>query len=45
MGSPRRRYNREIKLEVISRVRESGLSQALVAKDLGINTNTLSRWM
>ncbi len=45
MSSSRRRYSREFKLEVIRRVRESGLSQAQVAKDLGISANTLSRWM
>ncbi len=45
MSSSRRRYSREFKLEVIRRVRESGLSQSQVAKDLGISANTLSRWM
>ena len=45
MSSSRRRYSREFKLEVIRRVRDSGQSQAQVAKDLGISANTLSRWI
>jgi transposase len=45
MNSSRRRYSREFKLEVIRRVRDSGVSQAQVAKDLGISPNTLSRWI
>ena len=40
MSSSRRRYSRELKLEVIRRVHETGLSQAQVAKDLGISANT-----
>lgn len=45
MTPSRRRYSREFKLEVVRRVQESGLSQAQIAKDLGISANTLSRWM
>jgi len=45
MSSPRKRYSREFKLEVVRRVRETGRSQAEVAKELGISANTLSRWM
>jgi transposase len=45
MSSPRKRYGREFKLEVIRRVQETGRSQAQVAKELGIAANTLSRWM
>jgi len=45
MSSPRKRYSREFKLEVIRRVQETGRSQAQVAKELGITANTLSRWM
>lgn len=45
MSPYRRRYSRELKLEVIRRVHETGRSQAQVAKELGISTNTLSRWM
>jgi transposase-like protein len=45
MSSPRKRYGRQFKLEVVRRVQETGRSQAQVAKELGISPNTLSRWM
>lgn len=45
MSSSRKRCSHEFKLETIRRVRETGQSQARVAKELGISANTLSRWM
>ena len=45
MSSSGKRYSREFKLEVIRRVRETGRTQAQVAKELGIAANTLSRWV
>ena len=38
------RYSRELKLEAVRRVLESGLPQNQVARDLGLSPNTLSRW-
>jgi len=45
MRPSRRRYGRELKLEVVRRVQETGRSQAQVAEELGVSANTLSRWM
>lgn len=44
MSPPRRRYGREFKFEVVSRVRGTGRSQAQVAEKYGISPNTLSRF-
>jgi transposase len=42
---PRRRYTKEFKLETVRLVVEQGRTQADVARDLGINSMVLSRWM
>jgi len=47
MGVPRKQYTREFKLEAVRLVTkqgEQGLSQAQVARDLGLNENMLGRW-
>lgn len=41
----RRAFSREYKLEAIRQVRERGVSSSLVAKELGIGANVLSRWV
>jgi len=41
---PRRTYTREFKIEAVRLATESGSSVARVAKDLGINENTLYNW-
>ncbi len=45
MGSRRRTFNREYKIEAVKLVTEAGNSQAQVAADLGIHPNTLCRWV
>ena len=45
MSTPRRRFNREFKLEAIRRVQETGRTQSQVAEELGVSANTLCRWM
>jgi len=44
MGRPRRRFTREFKLEALRQVVESRRSQAEVARELGVNPETLYRW-
>ncbi len=44
MGSKRRRYSREFKLEALREILEEGRSARQVAKDLGIAAETLYRW-
>jgi len=41
----RRSFSREYKLEAVRQVRERGVSSSLVAKELGIGANVLSRWV
>jgi transposase-like protein len=45
MGDSGRRYDAEFKADAIKMVRESGRSAASVAKDLGINPQTLRNWL
>lgn len=45
MGSPRRRFTREFKLEAVKMALEGGRSQVSVARDLGINPETMYRWV
>ena len=45
MSTPRRRFNREFKLEAIRRVEETGRTLSQVAEELGVSANTLCRWM
>ena len=45
MKTPRRRFTRELKLEAVRRVQETGRTQAQVAEELGVSSNTLCRWM
>jgi len=45
MGSRRRNFTREYKIEAVKLVTEAGNSQAQVASDLGIHPNTLCRWI
>ena len=41
----RRKYSKEFKLDAVSLVLEQGYSQAEAARNLGINSNMLSRWI
>lgn len=45
MGSRRRTFTREYKIEAVKLVTEAGHSQLQVASDLGIHRNTLCRWV
>src|SRR5262245_19265982 len=44
MRRPRRRYTREFKVEALRQVRDSGRPQAELARELGLNPETLYRW-
>ena len=44
MGRSRRRFTREFKLEALRQVMESRRPQAEVARELGLNPETLYRW-
>jgi transposase len=41
---PRRSYTREYKVEAVRMTTEGGVPVAQVARDLGINDNTLHNW-
>jgi len=41
----RRRFTREFKLEAVRQVVSEGRTRAQVAKDLGLNSNLLGRWV
>ena len=41
---PRKAYTREFKIEAVRLTTEGGVSVAQVARDLGINDNTLHNW-
>ena len=41
----RRKYSKEFKSDAVSLVLEQGYSQAEAARNLGINSNMLSRWI
>ncbi len=40
----RKRYSAEFKLQAISRANEEGVTDVLVAEELGINARQLRRW-
>lgn len=44
MATTRRQFTREFKLEAVRLVKESGKSQAQVARDLGIRPDMLRTW-
>lgn len=44
MATTRRQFTREFKLEAVRLVKESGKSQAQVARDLGIRPDMLRAW-
>lgn len=41
----RQRFSREYKLEAVKQVRDRGVSSAVVARELGIGANVVSRWV
>lgn len=45
MGSSKRTFSREFKLEAVNLVTEGGHKQTQVAIDLGIHPNTLHKWV
>jgi len=45
MGSKGKRYDAEFKADAARLVKESGRSVASVAKDLGVNPQTLRNWL
>lgn len=44
MKGKRRRFNKEFKMEAVNLVTKEGNSIAEVARDLGLNPNTLGLW-
>jgi transposase len=44
MGTPRRLFTREFKVEAVKLVTEQGRSNALAATNLGIAENLLRKW-
>ena len=44
MGKPRRQFDRAFKLEAVRLVVEEGRAVAAVARELGVNENSLHRW-
>ena len=44
MGSPRKKYTKEFKLEAVSMVVKQGRSAAEVARSLGVNASLLHSW-
>ena len=45
MGRPYKRYTRQFKEEAMDLVRERGYDVARAARDLGVPTTTLSKWL
>ena len=43
-NEPRRQYTEEFKREAVELVKNSGKSQAQIARELGINEQNISRW-
>lgn len=41
----RKKYSKEFKLDAIALVKEQGYNQAEAARNLGLNSNMLSRWI
>ncbi len=44
MGSPRRKYTKEFKLEAVNLVIEQGRSVTDVARSLGVNASVIHQW-
>lgn len=44
MGEKRNTYDKEFKLSAVKMIMEEGLSIAQVARDLGVNANSLHNW-
>lgn len=44
MGDPRRQYDEEFKRNAVELCRTSGKTVSQIARELGINSNILSRW-
>jgi len=44
MGKERRQYDRAFKMEAVRQVTEEGRPLAAVARELGVNENSLYRW-
>ena len=42
---PRRKYSDEYKREAVALALQEGVTQAQIARELGISPNTLSRWV
>lgn len=42
---PKRKYSDEYKREAVALTQQAGVTQAQVARELGISPNTLSQWM
>ena len=41
----RRKFSREFKLEAVRLIKEQGISLAQAARDLGVHTSVLRRWV
>jgi len=44
MAEPRRKYDREFKVEAVKLASRGDKALAQVARDLGVNSNVLTRW-
>ena len=44
MGKLRKKYTREFKIEAVRLLTESNMTVAKASRDLGINSNVLTRW-
>ena len=44
MSNPRRRYDREFKLEAVRLVNRGDKTQSQIARDLGVSANQLAHW-
>jgi transposase len=44
MGEKRNTYDKEFKLSAVKMIMEEGVSIAQVARDLGVNANSLHNW-
>ena len=44
MPHPRRKYDREFKIEAVKLVTRSDKTQAQVSRDLGVSVNQLAHW-
>ncbi len=44
MGSKRRKFSDEFKVEAVKLISEQGMSTAAAARDLGISGSIMSRW-